>query len=182
MSRTDTALLVIDVQEKLAPHVRDSVRMIWNIRRLIDAAELLGMPRLVTEQYPKGLGGTIPDLAAILPKPSEKVTFSCGSCGTDFSDLQEQGIHKVLVTGIEAHVCVQQTVFDLMAGGFQPYIAVDAVSSRFSRDEEVALRRMESGGATITTTESALFEWCETAAADEFKAISKLVREEAPAG
>ncbi len=180
MSRHDTALLVVDVQEKLLPLIPGQARMVWNVRRLIDGAKLLGLPVLATEQYPKGLGHTPPELAQRLGTIPEKLTFSCGECGELFAGLAGRGVHRVLVCGIETHVCVQQTVFDLLAAGLRVYVAADAVAARGQIDHDTALRRMDSAGATLTTTEAALFEWCQTAAAPEFKEISKLVRETGP--
>jgi nicotinamidase-related amidase len=181
MSRHDTALLVVDVQEKLLPLIPGQERMVWNVRRLIDGAKLLGLPVLATEQYPKGLGHTTPELAERLGTIPEKLTFSCGGCPEVFAGLGERGVHKLLVCGIETHVCVQQTVFDLMAAGLRIYVAADAVTARGTIDHETALRRMDAAGATLTTTEAALFEWCQAAGTPEFKEISKLVREKGPA-
>ena len=110
----------------------------------------------------------------------EKLEFSCTGCPEVFADLGERGIHRLLVSGIETHVCVQQTVFDLLAAGLRIYIPVDAVASRFDIDYETALRRMDSAGATLTTTEAALFEWCEKSGTPEFKQISQLIREGGP--
>lgn len=185
MSRHDTALLVVDVQEKLIGFVEGHRRIVWSIRRLIDGAKILGLPTAATEQYPKGLGRTIHELAERLPRPlwqplPEKVAFSCGACGDIFRQWREQGLFRVLVCGIEAHVCVQQTVFDLLAEGLRVYVAADAVGSRYRVDYDFALRRMESAGAVLTTTEAALFEWCEAAGTPEFKQISGLVREAVP--
>jgi nicotinamidase-related amidase len=180
MSRHDTALLVVDVQEKLLPLIPGQERMVWNVRRLIDAAKLLGLPVLATEQYPKGLGHTTPVLAERLGNVPEKLAFSCGGCPEIFADLGQRGVHKLLVCGIETHVCVQQTVFDLMAAGLRIYVPADAVAARGALDHETALRRMDAAGATLTTTEAALFEWCQAAGTPEFKEISKLVREEGP--
>jgi nicotinamidase-related amidase len=182
MSRHDTALLVVDVQEKLLPLIPGQERMVWNVRRLIDGAKLLGLPVLATEQYPRGLGHTAPELAQRLGAIPEKLTFSCGECGELFAGLGERGIHRMLVCGIETHVCVQQTVFDLLAAGLRVYVAADAAAARGAIDHDMALRRMDAGGATLTTTETALFEWCQTAGTPEFKEISKLVRETGPSG
>ena len=181
MSRGDTALLVVDVQEKLLPAIADSPRIIWNARRLIDAAGILGLPVLATEQYPKGLGPTAGELAERLTAavPS-KLTFSAGGYPGLFDEIQQRGIHKILVCGIEAHVCVQQTVLDLLADGRRVYVAVDAVGSRFEVDYRTAIGRMDSAGATLTTTEAAMFEWCEVAGTPEFKRISRLAVEKAP--
>jgi len=180
MSHRDTALLVIDVQQKLLPHVAGHARIAWNIQRLIDGAGILGLPVVASEQYPDGLGPTIDELAKRLGKIPSKRTFSCRSLPEIFAGVQQKGIHKILVVGIEAHVCVQQTALDLITAGYQVYLAVDAMGSRFEVDYRTALQRMDSAGATLTTTESALFEWCDTAARPEFKRISDLVRQAEP--
>jgi nicotinamidase-related amidase len=182
MSRGDTALLVVDVQERLVPAIDGHRHVVWNCRRLIDAAEILGVPVVATEQYPKGLGPTVAPLAERLGELPTKLRFSCGGCPSVFEELESRGIDKLLICGIEAHVCVQQTVLDLLAHGWRAYVAVDAVGSRFEIDYRTALRRMDSAGATITSTEAALFEWCETADTPEFKQISRLAREQAPDG
>ena len=178
MSRQDTALLVVDVQQRFLPLIDDSDRMVWNIRRLIDAARLLGIPSEATEQYPQGLGATTPLLAERLGEILEKRRFSCGQLTGIIEPWSAAGIEKILVAGIESHVCIQQTVLDLLAQGFAIFVAVDAVGSRHRQDREFALRRMESSGATLTTTEACLFEWCETSEAEEFKKISELAKEE----
>jgi nicotinamidase-related amidase len=180
MSPGDTALLVVDLQERLLPVVADSARIAWNARRLIDGAKILGLPVAATEQYPKGLGPLVPELAERIGPAHSKLTFSCRSCPQIFDELRSKGIHKLVVCGIETHVCVQQTVLDLLADGWRVFVAVDASSSRFEVDHATSLRRMESAGATLTTTEAALFEWCQEAGTPAFKEISRLVREEGP--
>ena len=180
MNRGDTALLVVDVQGKLVQLIPGHEHLVWNIGRLIDGAKILGLPVLATEQYPKGLGPTSPELAAKLGSIPAKLAFSCGECGELFEELGQKGIHRVLVCGIEAHVCVQQTVHDLLAAGFRVYIAADAVGARGRLDYEIALRRMDSAGATLTTVEAALFEWCDVAGTPEFKQISNLVKQPQP--
>jgi nicotinamidase-related amidase len=181
MNRDDTALVVVDMQAKLLPLIPGSARLIWNVRRLIDGAKILGVHAVATEQYPQGLGPTEPQLAERLGTIPAKLAFSCGECGELFAGLQEQGIWKLLVCGIETHVCVGQTVHDLLAEGFRVYVAADAVGARGAIDHDIALRRMDSSGATLTTTEAALFEWCGRAGSPEFKEISRLVRESPPA-
>ena len=109
-----------------------------------------------------------------------KLSFSAGGCPGLLENFKGRGIHKILVCGIETHVCVQQTVLDLLADGWRAYVAVDAVGSRFEIDYRTALGRMESAGATLTTTEAAMFEWCESAGTPEFKQISQLAREQGP--
>jgi len=180
MSASDTGLLVVDVQGKLITLVPQYRRIVWNIRRLLDGADALGVAKTATEQYPQGLGPTVPELSAKLGPIPGKTAFSCGECGDLFRDWDKRGIGKVLVAGIEAHVCVQQTVLDLLAHGFRVYLAVDAIGSRFDVDYRTALARMDSAGATLTTTESALFEWCEKSGTPQFKQISALVKESPP--
>jgi len=181
MNRDDTALLIVDVQAKLLPLIAGSGRLVWNIRRLIDGAKILGLPAAATEQYPQGLGPTTTELAGKLGAIPGKLAFSCGECGELFADWRKRSIWKILVCGIETHVCVGQTVHDLLGEGFRVYVAADAVAARGAIDHEIALRRMDSAGATLTTTEAALFEWCERAGSPEFKRISALVREAPPA-
>lgn len=180
MSAGNTALLVVDVQERLIRAIASHEHVVWNVRRLIDGAKVLGVPVVGTEQYPQGLGPTVPDLADRLGSVPSKLTFSCGGCPEIFDTLRAAGKFNLLICGIETHVCVQQTVLDLLADGWRVYVAVDAVGSRFHVDHQTALRRMESSGATLTTTEAALFEWCEVAGTPQFKQISRLAREEGP--
>jgi nicotinamidase-related amidase len=180
MSPGDTALLVVDMQERLLAAIPGREQLVWNVRRLIDGARVLGLPVAATEQYPQGLGGTVPELARRLGNVPSKLTFSCGGCPEVFEDFENRGIYKLLVCGVEAHVCVQQTVLDLLAGAWRVYVAADAVGSRHEIDYRIALERMDSAGATLTTTEAALFEWCQTAGTPEFQQISRLAREEAP--
>ncbi len=180
MTAAQTALLVVDVQQKLMPLIPGSARIIWNLRRLIDGAQVFGMRVLATEQYPQGLGPTVPELAPRLAPIPAKQSFSCAGCPEVMAALQEHKLCKVLVAGIETHVCVQQTVLDLLSAGFRVYLAVDATGSRYEIDYQTALRRMDSAGAILTTTESAMFEWCEVSGTPEFKKISALIRETAP--
>jgi len=180
MSRSDSALLVVDVQEKLVPAIAGAERVVWNVRRLIDGARLLGIPISASEQYPRGLGPTVPELVSRLEHRPAKLAFSCREMPDLFAGLRQRNIEKLLVCGIETHVCIQQTVLDLLADGWRVYVAVDAAGSRHDLDHQTALRRMESSGAVLTTTEAALFEWCQAAGSPEFKQISRLVRECAP--
>jgi nicotinamidase-related amidase len=181
MQPADTALLVVDVQERLMAVEPEAVRIAWNVRRLIDAAGILGVRTAATEQYPEKLGPTLPELAERIAAPiPDKMTFSCRSCSAIFDDWKAAGIHRVLVCGIETHVCIQQTVLDLLADGYQVMVAADAVGARHTIDHETALRRMEASGALLTTTESTMFEWCGVAGTDEFKQISALAKETLP--
>ena len=181
MSASDTGLLVVDVQQKLINLIDRHEQLVWNIRRLVEGAKLLGLPVMATEQYPQGLGPTAAELVTVLDKVFDKTAFSCGGSPEFTRELQSTGRRNWLVCGIEAHVCIQQTVLDLVAEGLRIYVAADAVGSRARLDYEIALRRMESAGATITTVEAALFEWCQNSKAPQFKQISKLVQEKPPA-
>lgn len=180
MSSGDTGLLVVDVQEKLIRLVPGHERIVWNIRRLIDGAKLFQMPILATEQYPKGLGGTVAELASRIGPIAAKTAFSGLGCHEIAAELERLPQSKWLVAGIEAHVCVQQTVLDLLGNGFRVYLAVDAIGSRFDIDRETAIARMDSAGATLTTTEAALFEWCQDSGAAEFKQLSAMIKEPPP--
>ncbi len=182
MNPRDSALVIVDVQEKLVPHIQNHGEIVWNIGRLIAGAKILGVQLVATEQYPQGLGKTIdairgPLASGGLNQIPEKTMFSCRECDTTFAQLNRQGIYKLLLTGIETHVCVAQSALDLIAAGFAVYICVDAVGTRNSIDHEIALRRLENSGAFLTTTEAVLFEWCEKAGSLEFKQISQLIRE-----
>ncbi len=181
MRPEDTGLLVVDIQERLLAVEPDGKRIVWNARRLLDGAKILGVRAAATEQYPEKLGKTVPELTERLTtKPSAKMAFSCGECNEIFGSWREAGIHRVVVCGIETHVCVGQTVLDLLAAGFQVLVVADAVGSRHAIDHEIGLRRLEASGALLTTTEAALFEWCVEAGKPEFKLISALAKEESP--
>jgi nicotinamidase-related amidase len=175
MARSDTGLLVIDVQTKLMDKIPERDRVVANIARLVEGAKVLGVPVQATEQYPKGIGPTVPELVSRLPPCPEKLTFSCCGLPELVDQFRSRGIQKILLAGIETHVCVQQTALDLMAQGFRLYVAADAVASRKELDRDFGLRRMERAGVVLTTTEAALFEWTERAGTTEFKQISKLV-------
>jgi nicotinamidase-related amidase len=180
MNREDSALLVVDAQVKLLEIVPGSERIVWNIRRLLDAAAALGVPIAATEQYPDRLSPTVPELKERIGPVPDKLCFSACACGEIFERWKSDNRNRVLVCGIETHVCIMQTALDLVAAGFEPYVAVDAIGARHVVDHETALRRMESAGVILTTTEAAMFEWCKTADRPEFKKISALAKEEPP--
>ncbi|MBH57964.1 MAG: hydrolase [Planctomycetaceae bacterium] len=182
MNADDTALLVVDVQEKLIPVIRNAEIIQWNISRLLQAADALDIPAAATEQYPQGLGHTTIPTSTHPEIIEEKTMFSCRETAAIFTNWADAGIRKFLICGIETHVCIQQTVMDLLAEGFQIYLAIDALGARHDLDHQTGLRRMEGSGAVLTTTEAAMFEWCETATNPAFKTISGLVRQAAPTG
>jgi len=177
MSAADSGLLVIDVQEKLIPKICAAGAVVRNIAFLIEAAHILGIPVQATEQYPKGLGPTTSELARRLPDRPEKLAFSSCAVPAVVENFQRAGRPKVVLAGIETHVCVLHTALDLLALGFRVYIAVDAVGSRYLIDYETALRRMQQAGAILTTSETTVFEWVGKAGSPQFKEISRLVQE-----
>jgi nicotinamidase-related amidase len=181
MRAADTALLLVDVQERLLAVLPERERVVWNCRRLLDGAKLLGVQVAVTEQNPEKLGPTAAALAEGSGPPAAKLAFSCGACGELFPAWQSAGVERVLLAGIETHVCIAQTALDLLAAGYRVYVAVDAVGARHAVDHDVALRRLESSGCVLTTTEAALFEWCERAGTDEFRRLSALAKQSPPA-
>jgi nicotinamidase-related amidase len=174
-------LLVIDLQESYRGKLAHEARVVAATARLLDAAGLLGIPTVVTEQYPKGLGPTREEIATHLPAGTarfEKTSFSClGAPGVNehLGRLRSVGRTQVVVAGIETHVCVSQTVHALLAGGYQPHLPRDAVSARFPLEDEAAFEKMIGSGAVPTSVEAALFEWLRDARAPAFKAIHKLV-------
>ncbi len=178
LQKENTALLVIDIQERLLPVIHESERVIQNTIKLINGFKILNSPIYYTEQYPKGLGETEKRIKEALgeTKAYTKMSFSCSGASGLFEELEQNNIKQVVVCGVESHVCVMQTVLDLIANDFLVYIASDAVSSRREFDCRVALNRMERNGAEITLTESILFEMLEVCGTDEFRAISKLVK------
>jgi nicotinamidase-related amidase len=172
-----TAMLVIDVQEKLMVKIPAAQALIRNIAFLIDAARLLEVPVSATEQYPKGLGPTVASLVEKLPERPEKLAFSSCAVAAVVEGFRQQNRTQILVAGIESHVCVLHTTFDLLSAGYQVFLPVDALGSRYPLDHEVALRRLEKAGAILTTSETTAFEWVGGASHPKFKQISALVQE-----
>jgi nicotinamidase-related amidase len=175
LAARDGALLVIDLQERLVPAVDQAPLVLANAARLARAAALLGIPVRATEQYPKGLGPTVPAIREVVPEPLAKMTFH-GALPPIVDDFLARGVRHVTLAGIEAHVCVLQTAIELLDAGFVVQVPADAVASRCRFDWEFALRRLERIGVLVGSTESALFEWLGTADHPEFKAISQLVK------
>ena len=170
------ALLIIDVQEKLLPAIRYRDSMIANAVRLVQGAQALGLPTFATEQYPSGLGPTVPELAALIRDRPDKTTFQCCAVPQLLEQLHGRHVRHVTLAGIEAHVCVAQTALELMRLGFRVQVPADAVASRQTLDWEFALRRLEHAGAVVSTTESVLFEWVEGSDHPQFRLISNLIK------
>ena len=178
LDKNKTALLIIDIQEKILAVMQNPGQVVANTLKLIKGFKILDSPIYFTEQYPKGLGATQKDISNELGNitPLQKMTFSGIGAENLFSKLREKNVQQVVVAGIEAHVCVQQTVLDLLENNFQVNLVVDAVSSRHKIDYETAINRMQSHSAEITTTESILFEMLHISGTDEFKQISKVIK------
>ncbi|MBI2195002.1 MAG: hydrolase [Planctomycetes bacterium] len=176
--RERSALLVVDIQEKLVPTLPRYPEIEPNVQRLIRVAGILRVPIVVTEQYPKGLGTTLASIREALPayQPVVKNTFSCCGSPEVVPALRQSRAEAVVLVGMEAHVCVQQTALDLMANGFRVHVPADAVVSRRKLDWEVALRRMERAGAILTTSQSVIFELLVEAGTPEFKAVLPLMK------
>lgn len=174
LAPTSSLLCVIDIQEKLLAVVPASERVTARSRRLAEAAALLGVASILTEQYPKGLGRTPAALAAKLPATIEKTSFSCCGC-EPFRAAIPASVECIVLCGLETHVCIAQTALDLLAEGYAVFVVVDAVASRHDIDHDVALRRLDAAGAILTTSEAVLFEWCRTADHAQFKSIRGLL-------
>ena len=176
--RANAGLMVVDIQERLLPAMFEKERVVENAVRLSKGAAILGLPVFATEQYRKGIGATVPEVAAAIPgfAPVEKLTFSsCGAAG--FVDtLTGEGVRDLILCGIEAHVCVTQTCLDLLDQGHNVFVVADAVSSRTRDNRRLGLQRMRDAGAIVVSTEMILFELLERAGTDEFKEILRLVK------
>lgn len=176
LNAEESLLLVIDVQERING-VMASDGHAARIELLMETSRLLKMPTVVTEQYPKGLGLTIAQLAGQMEGPAlEKDTFSCARDAGILEAIRSAGRKQVLVTGIETHVCVLQTTLDLLEAGFEVHVPHDAVNSRRPADRDWALQRMMAAGAVISSTESALFELLGRCDTPEFKTAAKLLK------
>jgi len=176
--REKTVLLIIDIQEgfrKILPDVGDLVR---NTSILVETAKILKLPVIVTEQYPQGLGHTLKEIDACLGehKCFAKTAFSCLDAEGFTQSLKQIKRTQVLVCGIEAHVCINQTVHGLLHKDYQVHLAVDAISSRSPRQKEIGIQKMVESGAVRSSVEMALFEMIMTAGAEEFKAVQRLVK------
>lgn len=174
-----SSLLVIDMQERLLPVMADKERVLAKAKILITAARELGLPVTLSEQYPKGLGHTVPELQSNAAKVFEKLSFSCWRDETirrHFIALHEAGRPQVVVVGIEAHVCALQSCVDMAQAGFAVYAVADAMSSRVDESAALAFRRMRHAGVEVVNTEMALFELLGRAGTAQFKTLSALIK------
>jgi nicotinamidase-related amidase len=178
ITRANTALVVVDIQERLLPAMFEKERVVQNAVRLVKGAAVLGVPVLATEQYRKGLGATVPEVAAAIFgfAPMEKVAFSACGAGEFSAALNAKPVTNAILCGIEAHVCVTQTCLDLLDQGLRVFVVADAVSSRAAENYRIGVERMRAAGAVIASTEMVLFELLEKAGTADFKQILELVK------
>jgi nicotinamidase-related amidase len=177
-----SVLIVIDLQKKLVPAIDKGDQVVANAGILLEGAGRLGVPVIVSEQYPKGLGLTVDAIAAKLPNDAKtiaKLTFSAARSEDfcrDLSALRAGGRDQMVICGTETHVCVLQTVADLLAEELPVFLVTDASGSRAEENRRAGVARMAGFGAQCVTSEMVLFEWLEAAGNDDFKALSKLIK------
>jgi len=178
LNKEDAVLVVVDIQERLAAVMSERKRVIDNCIHLIEAAKLLGIPIILNEQYPKGLGPTVTEIRDALQsyEPLDKVTFSCCRGEKFLANLKTTGKSTVLLVGMETHVCVLQTCIDLLREGFFVHTVSDAICSRTEDNFRTAIEFMRDAGAVITCTETVLFQLLERAGSEEFKVLSKRIK------
>lgn len=178
INKENTIGLVIDIQEKLLPHMQNHESVLVKCSTLVKGLSVLSVPVLVTQQYTKGLGNTLSAVAESIPNFAfiEKLSFSCYREPEFKTRLEQSGKQNVVICGIESHVCVLQTAIDLKNNGFNPIIVTDCISSRNENDKKVVLWRFRDIGCAMTTLESILFELTEMAGTPQFKEISKLIK------
>lgn len=178
LNAESTALVLIDFQERLFPAMHDKENLLRNVLKLIQGAKVFEIPIIITEQYPKGLGPTIPEIKELLPgvAPVEKVCFSCTDEAAFNQALEKLNRNQVVIAGIEAHICAYQTAMALARAGYDVQPVADAVASREPDNRAAALHKMSAAGLPATTVEMALFEMLKIARGDKFKAISAIVK------
>ena len=174
----DTALVIIDIQGKLAQSMHEKQNLFRNVSILIESAKILDIPILWCQQVPEALGPTVEQIACLLDEyqPINKSSFNCCDCEEFTKRLEKIGRKQLLLTGIEAHICVYQTAIQLHAQSYQPYVIADAVSSRTLDNKNIAMSRLASEGVKIASTEMVLFELLRSADHPKFKQIAKLVK------
>lgn len=178
ITQNNSQLLVIDIQQKLAPAIENCERVTANSIRLLEAAGQLAVPAFISEQYVRGLGHSIASIqkAAVNAKIFEKTHFSCAAEPGVLALLKAHKRPQIILTGTEAHVCVLQTAFGLQSAGFEVFLVADATASRTAESRNLAIERMRAGGISIVTTEMVLFEWLHQAATDQFRALLPLIK------
>ena len=178
LDRENTVLLIVDIQEKLAAVMKEKGKVVKNNLHLIELAKMIGMPVMVTEQYPKGLGMTVHEIREALPfyRPVEKMTFDCCGQLTFLEKLKELNKSNVVLTGMETHICVLQTCIGLIKGGINVHLVQDAICSRTKENWMTGTEFMRDAGAVVTCTETVLFQLLRVAGTEEFKAVSRMIK------
>jgi len=178
LDRDDTALLIIDIQERLATVMKQRELVVKNCIHLVELAKMLHIPIVVTEQYPKGIGHTVEEIKHVLPayQPVEKLTFSCCDEFSFLPTIKSLNKKTLILTGMETHICILQTCIGLLQSGFNVHIVKDAVCSRTKENWKTACEYMRDAGAVITCTETVLFQLLKTAGTEEFRTISKRIK------
>jgi len=172
-------LLLVDIQERLMPAMDEANRVIANSAILLGAAYRLGVPVIVTEQYPKGLGHTVKEIASLITDRDAvmpKLAFSAAADPSTMARLRQSRRGQVVIAGVEAHVCVLQSAIGLVQAGYQVFVVADATSSRSPHNVKLAMDRITLNGVSVISTEMALFEWLGRAGTDEFRDLSRLIR------
>ncbi len=178
LNKDDTVIVIVDIQERLAAVMSERKKVVDNCLHLIEAAKLLRLPVILNEQYPKGLGHTVGEIINALPDidPIEKIAFSCCGQAAFFDRLSALGRKKIVLCGMETHVCVLQSCLDLIKAGYAVHVVSDAVCSRTKANFKTAIEFMRDAGSVITCTETVLFQLLERADTGEFRIISKLIK------
>jgi isochorismate hydrolase len=178
LNKDEVVLVIVDIQEKLAAVMENRQQVTGNCLHLIELAKPLHIPIILSEQYPKGLGPTVSEIKDALPKydPLEKLTFSCGGSPVFFERLFATGRRKVILCGMETHICVLQSCMDLLKRDFSVHVVSDAQCSRASENHRTGIEFMRDAGGVITCTETVLFQLLEKAGTEEFRAISRRIK------
>ena len=178
LKKENTALLIIDIQGKLAQLMHEKDGLFQNAQRLVKGIQTLEIPIILAEQNPRGLGPTIPEIADLLSgiQPVAKTSFSCCGSHEFVSALEKLDRKQILITGIETHICVYQTAADLAGKGYEVQVVVDAVSSRSEENKLIGLQKIKESGAGLTSVETALFELIKVAEGEQFKEILRIIK------
>jgi nicotinamidase-related amidase len=178
LDKNNAALVIIDIQEKLAAVMKEREKVVNNCLHLIEIAKLLNIPIVLTEQYPKGIGRTVEEIRKALPeyKPVEKLTFSCCDEQAFPEEIRKLNRKTIIMTGMETHVCILQTCIGLLRDGYNVHLVKDAVCSRSKENWKTGVEFMRDAGAVITGTETVLFQLLKISGTEEFKAISKRIK------
>jgi nicotinamidase-related amidase len=178
LNKEDAVLLIVDIQERLAVIMKEKDKVVNSCRHLIELAKMQGIPVVVTEQYPKGLGRTLPELQSAVPgyKPIEKTAFNCCGEPAFLTEIKKLGKKQIIMTGMETHICVLQTTIGLLQEGVTVHVVQDATCSRAKENWKTGIAFMRDAGAVVTCTETVLFQLLKVAGTDEFKKISQRIK------